>query len=273
MLAENKMESTTLGSAIILINTMLAAVGAVAMISSSVLNSPFWFLVIGLLIGLVWHELDPYRVTATKSFLKIILAIVAVTLLILAFSPGLVATYSVGGQDEQASLYSIVVNYVVDRDRIYTIFIYFLVMMTVMIAYVFSLYKGFDGDRPFVRKFFPGKSESFYNWMDFGTGSGPGVRSPGVTPAVGAAPGPAGAATAAWAGEPGPQGCGVVPGAGQVVGSTMDLCAGRRRRAHEQCSGACPATGGAVAQGQLRGGQRGRRSVCRAAARLPCGGG
>jgi hypothetical protein len=33
--------------------------------------------------------------------------------------------------------------------------------------YVFALNKGFEGAVPFLRKFFPKRAETFYNWADF----------------------------------------------------------------------------------------------------------
>src|SRR5438067_59959 len=65
-----------------------------------------------------------------------------------------------------------------------------------------------------------------------------GVRPPGVATAADPAPGPAGAATAAWAGDPGPESGGIVPGADQVVAGAVDLCPGGRRGADEQWGGA-----------------------------------
>src|SRR4051812_1094280 len=82
-----------------------------------------------------------------------------------------------------------------------------------------------------------------------------GVQSAGVAAAVDPAPGPAGAATPAWAGDPGPESGGVVPGADEVVGGAVDLCPGRGRGADEQCVGADVAANRAVAPGQLRVGQ------------------
>src|SRR5258708_7384233 len=74
------------------------------------------------------------------------------------------------------------------------------------------------------------------------------VRPKGVAAAVDPAPSAAGAAAAAWAGEPGPQSGGVLPGADQVVGGAVDVCPGGRGRADQQRLGARLASHGAVAQ-------------------------
>src|SRR5215208_7609614 len=78
-----------------------------------------------------------------------------------------------------------------------------------------------------------------------------GVRSPGVAPAAGPTPGEDGAAIATRAGERGPQSRGALPRADEVVGGVVDLCPSGRRGADEQCSGARPAPGSAVAEGEL----------------------
>src|SRR5262249_50672398 len=78
------------------------------------------------------------------------------------------------------------------------------------------------------------------------------TRPPGAAAPSDPAPSAAGAAAAAWAGEPGPQSGGVVPGAHQVVAGAVDLRARGGRGTNKQCVGARPAPGRAVAQGQLR---------------------
>src|SRR4051794_39832721 len=91
---------------------------------------------------------------------------------------------------------------------------------------------------------------------------GQGVQPDGVAATTDPAPGAAGAAITARAGEPGPEGGGAVPRAEQVVAGAVDLCPCGRRRADQQCGRARSAPGGAVAQGQLRLQQRGGESVC-----------
>src|SRR5712692_5820861 len=93
-----------------------------------------------------------------------------------------------------------------------------------------------------------------------------GVRSAGVTPPAGPPSGTTGALAAARPGEPGPESGGLVPGADEVVDGAVDLCPRGWRGADQQCSGARPAPGRAVAEGQFRVGQRSRQSVCGAAA-------
>src|SRR5215213_4679869 len=79
--------------------------------------------------------------------------------------------------------------------------------------------------------------------------------------AVDPAPSAAGAAAAAWAGVSGPQSGSALPGTDQVVVGAVDLCPSGRRGADQYCVRARPAAGRAVAQGQLRGGQRGGQSL------------
>src|SRR5439155_20262445 len=81
------------------------------------------------------------------------------------------------------------------------------------------------------------------------------VRPTGVATQIGAAPGADGAVAPARAGEPRPQSSGAVPVADEVVGGAVDLCPRAGGRADEQCVGTNAATGGAVAQGELRVGQ------------------
>src|SRR3954468_19824640 len=77
------------------------------------------------------------------------------------------------------------------------------------------------------------------------------VRPPRVATAADPAPGTAGAVAPARARQPGPESGRIVAGGAQVVARAVDLCAGGRRGADQQRSGARPTAGGALAQGEL----------------------
>src|SRR4051794_21067018 len=74
-----------------------------------------------------------------------------------------------------------------------------------------------------------------------------GVRPTGAAPAVDSAPGTAGAAIAAWAGEPRRESGGAVPAAPEVVAGAVDLFSRGGRRADQQHGRAGSAAGRAMA--------------------------
>jgi len=45
--------------------------------------------------------------------------------------------------------------------------LYLTTLFGAVAMYVFALNKGFEGSVPFLKKFFPKRAETFYNWADF----------------------------------------------------------------------------------------------------------